>query len=194
MYWSLVLDLYTLDWPVRRADNLATFMCRLSWNRGASTSWNPQGLSRPVMGLLYLYLYLYLALLTSPCVTRQFCCWVQRLTHGTGYKHIWPLCQKHVTKPVNYPATPCILLHFCCNFRCWSPGRETARQCDNKATRNPTALGVRSQSYPTTPTHPWVRDQDIAGCWLCMYTSRSALHSLSTLFRRQTFWPRQVLS
>ena len=35
-----------------------TFMCRLSWNLGASTSWNPQGLSRPVMGLLYLYLYL----------------------------------------------------------------------------------------------------------------------------------------
>ena len=33
-------------------------MCRLSWNLGASTSWNPQGLSRPVMGLLYLYLLL----------------------------------------------------------------------------------------------------------------------------------------
>ena len=31
-------------------------MCRLSWNLGASTSWNPQGLSRPVTGLLYLYL------------------------------------------------------------------------------------------------------------------------------------------
>jgi len=42
--------------PVRRADNLTTFMCRLSWNLGASTSWNPQGLSRPVMGLLYLYI------------------------------------------------------------------------------------------------------------------------------------------
>jgi hypothetical protein len=27
-------------------------MCRLSWNLGASTSWNPQGLSRPVVGLL----------------------------------------------------------------------------------------------------------------------------------------------
>jgi hypothetical protein len=40
-----------------KGDNLATFMCRLSWNLGASTSWNPQGLSRPVMGLLYLYLY-----------------------------------------------------------------------------------------------------------------------------------------
>jgi hypothetical protein len=43
---------------VRRADNLATFMRRLSWNLGASNSWNPQGLSRPVMGLLYLYLLL----------------------------------------------------------------------------------------------------------------------------------------
>jgi hypothetical protein len=29
-------------------------MCRLSTNLGASTSWNPKGLSRPVMGLLYL--------------------------------------------------------------------------------------------------------------------------------------------
>jgi hypothetical protein len=41
---------------VRRADNLTTFICRLSWNLGASTFWNPQGLSRPVMGLLYLLL------------------------------------------------------------------------------------------------------------------------------------------
>ena len=30
-------------------------MCRLSWNLGISTSWNPQGLSRPVMGLLFLF-------------------------------------------------------------------------------------------------------------------------------------------
>jgi len=29
-------------------------MCRLSWNLGASTSWNPQGQPRRVMGLLYL--------------------------------------------------------------------------------------------------------------------------------------------
>ena len=33
---------------------LPPIICRLSWNLGASTSWNPQGLSRPVMGLLYL--------------------------------------------------------------------------------------------------------------------------------------------
>jgi hypothetical protein len=37
---------------VRRADKLTTFRCRLSWNLGASNCWNPQGLSRHVMGLL----------------------------------------------------------------------------------------------------------------------------------------------
>jgi hypothetical protein len=42
-------------WPVHKADKLTTFMYRLSWSLGASTPWNPQGLSRSVMGLLYLY-------------------------------------------------------------------------------------------------------------------------------------------
>jgi len=42
-------------WLVRRADNLTTFTCQLPWNLGASTPWNPQGLYRPVMGLLYLH-------------------------------------------------------------------------------------------------------------------------------------------
>ena len=42
-------------WPVRRANNPTTFMCLLSWNLGVSTSWNTQGLFRPVQGLLYLY-------------------------------------------------------------------------------------------------------------------------------------------
>jgi len=32
--------------PVHRADNITTFMCWLSRNLEASTSWNPQGLSR----------------------------------------------------------------------------------------------------------------------------------------------------
>jgi len=50
--------------PVFRSGNLFTLMCRLSWNMGASTSWNPQGLPRPVMGLLYLYLVL---LVLSAC-------------------------------------------------------------------------------------------------------------------------------
>jgi len=38
------------------ADNLTTFMCRLSWNLGALTSWNRQGLTRSVQGLIYLSL------------------------------------------------------------------------------------------------------------------------------------------
>ena len=41
---------------MRKADNLTTFMWRLSWNLEASTFWNPQALSRPVMGCLYFYL------------------------------------------------------------------------------------------------------------------------------------------
>jgi len=40
--------------PVRTTDNLTTFMCPLSWNLGASNSWNPRGLSRLVRGLFFL--------------------------------------------------------------------------------------------------------------------------------------------
>jgi hypothetical protein len=39
---------------VHKADNLTTFKCQISLNLGASPSWNHQGLSRSVMGLLYL--------------------------------------------------------------------------------------------------------------------------------------------
>jgi hypothetical protein len=55
--------------PVRRADNLTTFKRRLSRNLGASTSWNPVGLSRPVMGLLYftrnIFIFLILTLMPT---------------------------------------------------------------------------------------------------------------------------------
>jgi hypothetical protein len=40
--------------PVRTADNITTFICQLSINLGTSISWNPKGLSRPVMGLLFI--------------------------------------------------------------------------------------------------------------------------------------------
>jgi hypothetical protein len=39
--------------PMRRDDSLTTFMCRLCWNMGVSTSGNPQGLSKPVQGFLF---------------------------------------------------------------------------------------------------------------------------------------------
>jgi hypothetical protein len=49
-----------ISWGVKAAGAYGwqptTFMCRLSRNLGASTSWNPAGLSRPIMGLLYLFL------------------------------------------------------------------------------------------------------------------------------------------
>jgi hypothetical protein len=52
---------------MRRADNLTTFMCRLSWNLGTSTCWNCQGLSRPVMELLYLIIIIYLSWNWTTC-------------------------------------------------------------------------------------------------------------------------------
>jgi hypothetical protein len=39
---------------VHSVDNLTTFMCQLSKNLEASTSWSRNGLSRPVIGLLYI--------------------------------------------------------------------------------------------------------------------------------------------
>jgi hypothetical protein len=36
------------------------FMCQLSWNLGASATWNTQGLYRPVIGLLSLHHYCFL--------------------------------------------------------------------------------------------------------------------------------------
>ena len=47
-----------ISWGVKAAGasgwQPTTFMWRLSSNLGASSSWNPQDLSRPVLGLLYL--------------------------------------------------------------------------------------------------------------------------------------------
>jgi hypothetical protein len=42
---------------VRKAANLTTILVPLSRNLGTLTSWNPLGLSRPVMGMIYLYHY-----------------------------------------------------------------------------------------------------------------------------------------
>ena len=50
---------------MRRADNLATFMCRLSRSLGPSTSCSPQGLSRRLQGLLFDWLEPYVNLALS---------------------------------------------------------------------------------------------------------------------------------
>ena len=63
------------------ADNLTTFMCRLSWNLGASVSWNPQDLSRTVMGLFYLYM-------------RHCCTHTYTHTHTCTHTHTH-ICTQH---------------------------------------------------------------------------------------------------
>jgi len=47
-------------------------MWRLSWNLGAPTSWNPQGLSRAVMGLLYLSPSIFVPSHWEPTVISEF--------------------------------------------------------------------------------------------------------------------------
>jgi hypothetical protein len=43
--------------PVRRADKLTTFVCRLSRKLGTLNSWNPMGCNGPVQGLLYRFTF-----------------------------------------------------------------------------------------------------------------------------------------
>jgi hypothetical protein len=84
-------------WPVRRADNLTTFMCRLPGNMGASASRNAQGLSRPVMGLLYLYFTYFgnyqtgsmrVQIYIVPCVPTIFkACWLLYIPPGLTFKN-----------------------------------------------------------------------------------------------------------
>ena len=60
-----------ISWGVKAAGTLGWqpyHLHVLSWNRGTSTSWNPQGLSRPVMGLLYLYVGLFILQLACTLV------------------------------------------------------------------------------------------------------------------------------
>jgi hypothetical protein len=71
---------------MRRDDNLTTFMWRLSGHLGASTSWNPQGLSRPVRGLLY-FLSVFNCLWTGELVLlgRSF----SAVSHSRTFSAAW---------------------------------------------------------------------------------------------------------
>jgi len=66
-------------------------MCRLSWNLVVSTSWNPQGLFRPVIGLLHLYRlrsftiynfssFLFLQFLCPKIFFRSFCNYIYKIS------------------------------------------------------------------------------------------------------------------
>ena len=68
---------------------LTTYMCRLSWNLGASTSWNLRVLFRPVQGLLYPLLLLF-----AP--TWFFLILFYRKTGDRGSTVVKVLCYKSV--------------------------------------------------------------------------------------------------
>jgi len=86
-----------LEWLVCRAANLNTFICRLSRNLGAPTSWNPQGLCRPVLGLLYLhllgsrqYVYFFFKFVLTPTFWHvSHANWVTKFIHS--FHFYWDL-------------------------------------------------------------------------------------------------------
>ena len=66
-----------------RADSLTTFVCWLSWNLRASTFWNPLGLCRLVMGLLYLFFTLIFCIQQVKIKPKQNAKGTQSM-HSTG--------------------------------------------------------------------------------------------------------------
>jgi hypothetical protein len=115
---NLVLNSFR---PVRRADNLTTFMCRLSWNLGASTSWNPQGLSRPVMGLLYLF---NICRILQHCwlQTMSFLCWIGNEGRSSSFlcflavRDVYRYRQYVVSFTLSFGVLCCIFLCTCWSF------------------------------------------------------------------------------
>jgi hypothetical protein len=107
---------------MRRADNLTTFTCRLSGNLGASTFWNPQDISRPVMGLFYL-LYcncgcrsiLVLATLKMATWMAETCRWLPfNETYIHALQHIlYGLCNKFRLIKLGERSSQQVLLKFC---------------------------------------------------------------------------------
>ena len=93
--------------PVRRADDLTTFMRPSSWNLGASTSWNPQGLSRTVRGFHFIYLFVHDTKAGRPVMCKVFtisCVSVRGLTvslhmnlRAQSYNKDWIQTQMNIT-------------------------------------------------------------------------------------------------
>jgi len=105
--------------PVRRADNLPTFMCRSSWNLGTSTSWNPRGLPRPVMGLLYLFgpLTCEASIQIRYIIIIIFinCNWV--ITRWQCLLYIWSRMCRHCRQPMLTLTTTCWFAKMCTRLK-----------------------------------------------------------------------------
>ena len=98
------------SWCIRLT-TLPTFMCRLFWNLGTSTSWNPQGLSRPVQGLLYLLPNLFVQV---TCCKRFNYLWI--MWPGSSFSELAKSCPLPVDPhSLDSPHTKALLLlqaHF----------------------------------------------------------------------------------
>jgi hypothetical protein len=123
--------------PVRRADNLTTFKCRLSRNLGASTSWKPVGLSR-----LYLYgSHHYLLKYTKIYITNSVDvlyknCWVQfvkivEYNFQTSTSFLFPICGKQplVIIPVRSSHTPTVYCSSWWLINLYKNNKQVRRRC-----------------------------------------------------------------
>jgi hypothetical protein len=87
-------------------------MCWLSINLWASTSWNPKGLSRPVMGLLYLYGYLICFNAQEVFVLPTQCIYVfseKKSFHFPKQYKPFSVCNRDTVFSVRYEQNICML-------------------------------------------------------------------------------------
>ena len=90
---------------MRRADNFTTFMCRVSWNLGAWTSWNPHGLSRPVIWFALPFTFLPYKSSVSTGKNK----WLMFFLVGDGNCYWLPYC---IITAVNSSQIEPIYFHF----------------------------------------------------------------------------------
>ena len=81
-------------------------MCRLFWNLGASVSWNPQGLSRPVMGLLYNYIWqmqrVSFLSKTSPFLQHTHCAAIHKFSDRICQESFQLWSKPHMHRVINF--------------------------------------------------------------------------------------------
>jgi len=84
-----------ISWWCKGGRCLRLISLPTSWNLPVSTSWNPQGLPRPVLGLLYVYMFV---------IGCWFCC----------FRHFVSICGQPCRASISVPlASPhCLLWHL----------------------------------------------------------------------------------
>jgi len=88
---------------VRKADNLTTIMCRLSWNLGASTSWNTQDLK-------WIVLTFYILSIIKQ-IKRIHRGWDAQVLYSNEYRYIYPAGAKRIGRAINRLQNPNINWH-----------------------------------------------------------------------------------